>query len=328
VIVKNKCAVLTALLAAFSSSAAAPAAPERLVVLSYNLNNYGNPKVKRNKAGYAAVAANIAAINPDIMMLSEMSGEAGVDRLLADLAKDGLQYGFKTVVEASDSERKLAMIARFEPVQISHDTSSEYQLKGKTIPVRRGFAHCHFRFANGYELHVVGAHLKSKVYNNLGQTDMRRYEARHLRYLVDGIIKANAAANVLVVGDLNDSPNSSPINTLMKRRSGAGKRLYDLRPLDEQKASWTHLWRGADEYSRHDYALATFGLLPEIDFVRSRIAGDEIWQQASDHRPVVVAIKPNDRKNPDVLLRFKRSIYNAALIVEEKALGSSEPRQD
>jgi endonuclease/exonuclease/phosphatase family metal-dependent hydrolase len=306
-----------------------PTAPEKLVVLSYNLNNYATKQSRRDDKAYAATARIIAAVDPDIMVLSEIAGDAGVARLQADLAAAGRQYPYATVVNAADANRKLAVLARFVPVRVAHDITSTYQIKERTQPVKRGFAHCVFRFANDYELHIVGAHLKSKVFNSLGQTDMRRYEARQLRYHVDTILKSDAGANVLVVGDLNDSPNSSSINTLMKRRAGAGKRLYDLRPVDETKASWTHIWWKADSYSRHDYTLVSFGLLPEVDFEGSIIPTVPDWSISSDHRPLITVIHPRNRTDPQVLNHFKRSIFMPpSADAREPIVGTRKPQRE
>jgi len=147
------------------------------------------------------------------------------------------------------------------------------------------------------------------VFHPMGQTDMRRYEARQLRYLVDDIIEQEPEANVLVVGDLNDSPVSSPLNTLFARRRKAIRQLFDLRPLDPHGLAWTHHWTSGDSYDRIDYAMVSYHLLPEVRFDRTFLPFDPEWETASDHRPVVVTITPHDRPpGAAETARFERNI--------------------
>ena len=169
------------------------------------------------------------------------------------------------------------------------------------MPVQRGFGVCLFEWSNGYRLRLISAHLKSKLFHPLGQTDMRRYEARQLRYLVDAAIKAAPEENLLVVGDLNDSPDSSPLSTLMARSYSAPKRLYDLRPTDRYGLAWTHDFAAQDVYSRIDYALASYGLVPEVVPAETLLPVLEAAPQASDHRPLVIVIRPRDSAPADAL---------------------------
>jgi len=157
--------------------------------------------------------------------------------------------------------------------------------------------------------YIIGAHLKSKRHHHLGQSDIRRYEARQLQYFINGILDKDADANVLLLGDLNDSPNSSPIKTLLSRNAVKGKRLYELRPVDSNADCWTHLWFVADVYSRFDYALASFGLLPEVALARSRIPNFPNWLKSSDHRPLLITITATERPANNVLSLFPKSVY-------------------
>lgn len=277
-----------------SLAADLPHAPEAIRIMSYNVYNYFDPGMipqLKSPESRQAVIDTIAVLKPDVAVLIEMGTEAAAADLLRGLKNKGQEYPFHTVVLGADPVRHLVILARFTPVEIAHRTDLTYRLKGQTVPVQRGIAHCIFRWDNGYTLHLLAAHLKSKLFNPLGQTDMRRYEARQVRYLADAILKKNAAANILVVGDMNDTPDSSPIKTLYNRRRKSDGRLYDLRPVDRYNMAWTHCYDPGDTYTRIDYVLASYGLLPEVDLPRTVIPFIPDWYIASDHRPLIVTIR-------------------------------------
>jgi endonuclease/exonuclease/phosphatase family metal-dependent hydrolase len=302
---------------------------ESITAMFYNLRNYradANDEIKPAES-YAAVERVIADANPDILVVAELMGAQALTRLRTALKKSGCEYVFQSTATGGSPFRQLGVLSKVQPSAILHDVYSTYELNGEQVQIRRGFVHCVFDFANGYTLHVVGAHLKSKVFHKLGQTDMRRYEARQLRYLVTDIVKDNPEANVLVMGDLNDSPNSSPILSVINNRFGHEKRLYDLRPLDSDQNSWTHMWDDADSYNRYDYAFASYGLVPEIDVGGLRLADSPDWFKASDHRAVIVPVrlvnKPQIENLWDVFTR--QSIRRTPPVVEGRVVGPRKP---
>ena len=283
-----------------------PDTPKSIRVAFMNLHNYAAPSstdVKSNESR-RAVHKLLAGTAADILVLSEVGNRSALDQIADGIARhsDNHDYTYRYLIQAEDRIRHLAVLATHPPAVEDHRDDATYSLRDETLPVRRGYAYCVFEWSNGYRLHIVGAHLKSKVYHPKGQTDMRRYEARYLRYLVDDIQKAEPEANILVVGDFNDTMDSSPLKTLFARRKSEIRELFDLRPLDAQRTSWTHWWRQADAYARIDYALASYSLLPEIDHRHTRLAFPDEWDQASDHRAVIVTISPEDQKVPESIL--------------------------
>lgn len=294
---------------------ALPEAPETIRVMVYNVYNFMPLSTTQIKTPESrdAVAEIIHRTGPEILVLVEMGGDEAVQEIRDLLKTKGTDYPFATVVHAYDKVRNLAVLSKFSPVETKHDESSSYNLKGQRIRVRRGFAHCVFKWENGYALHLLGAHLKSKHFDRLGQTDMRRYEARLLRYRFNDIIKEDPDANVLVVGDMNDTPDSSPISTLCGRRYKQERQLFDLRPVDQHNMAWTYLWDAADSYTRIDYALVSYPLLPEIALEATSIPFFADWYIASDHRPIIVTLTPRETPlQPDRLGQFHRNFRTPA----------------
>ena len=284
--------------------------PESVSILAYNLYNY-NPSESsyqlKSSVSRQATANVIAQINADIVLLSELGHGDSLDELLKDLAERQVHYTFKSIVEGPDSLRRLCILAKFPPVKVDHRTRVKFQLKGEEVFVSRGFAYCIFEWQNSYKLHFIGAHLKSKIPTPLGQTDMRRYEARQLHYLVDEILKKEPEANIIVAGDMNDTFDSSPIKEIQYRRYKAEKRLYDLRPYDKSHASWTHYYDKSDEYSRIDYFFSSYAMLSEINYDTLVIPHSPHWFIASDHRPMLLSFTPENKDPKPALKLFENA---------------------
>jgi endonuclease/exonuclease/phosphatase family metal-dependent hydrolase len=297
------CFVQILFIATFPSAAA----EKKITVMSFNLWNYfvidgKYSPIKREKSK-AALVEVIKTTDPDIIMISEIGGEPALNDFLAHLKKAGLNYSFGTVMYGADRTRHIGCIAKFAPIFVRKNYDLTYNIKPKSgkelekVYVQRGFLHVLFDI-DGYKLNIINAHFKSRLPNpRYNQTDMRRLEARLLKYYVNALIKKFPKANVLVTGDLNDVYSSNPLVTLRGVNQKQPKRLYDLKPVDSGGASWTHWWKKEDSYGRIDYLLASSSLLPEIDFEKTEIYHNpDFWLYASDHRPVMTVINTKDKK--------------------------------
>ncbi len=277
-------------------------------VMYHNTCNYfmpgdkgGNPKDESSKE---SLVKSIKNADPDIFLAGEMGSQRALDDLLARMKKAGLSYQYSAFTSGVDSSRHIAVISKFPPESLECRNDLVYKIKPKDkesypaeeVGVQRGFPRAVFKFENGYRLHVIGAHLKSRVFHpRYNQTDMRRYEARLLRYYINEIQDKEPGANIVVLGDMNDSFDTDPMITLRASDKPADKRLFDLRPLDSDSCAWTHWWNAEDLYGRIDYAFANHAVLPEVVLSKTRIPHvPELWMFASDHRPLMITIKTED----------------------------------
>ncbi len=300
-------AIITFLL--FFTILSSHADKKSLVVMSFNVRNYfvkgeRSSPVKDVKSR-DAVASIIAAGDPDIVLLSEIGGKKSIKDLAERLKKLGLDYTYIDVMHGADSWRYLGVMAKFKPVAFEKKRDLTYKIHPKklaagavdNVPVQRGFFYLTFKKDN-YKLHIVTAHLKAKLFNpRYNQTDMRRFEARLLRYYINDILKKNPDANLLVVGDLNDSYSSNPLTVIRgDKLKDDKKKLTDLKLEDRWHNRWTHWWNAVDSYSRIDYSLASSGLINEIDFSKSCIIHiPKFWLLGSDHRPLLTVINAEDK---------------------------------
>lgn len=296
-------------------------ATEQISVMSFNLQNYflqhGRSTPRKTDQSKKALFKTIKDTDPDIIMMSEIGGPEAIKDLQSNLKS----YPYSVIMHGADSTRFIGCMAKFKPEKITKVDNLTYNIKPKKrqynsmeqVPVQRGFLHVLFKKGD-YQLHIVNAHLKARLFHpRYNQTDMRRLEARLLKYYVNDILKTDAEANILVTGDMNDVYSSNPLVTLRGASQKFPKRLYDLKPADAEGNTWTHWWKEQDSYGRIDYFLASPALLPEIDFSKSRIAHlAKEWLNASDHRPIVTVINTQDEKawnEEKINAKFKDGIY-------------------
>jgi endonuclease/exonuclease/phosphatase family metal-dependent hydrolase len=120
---------------------------------------------------------------------------------------------------------------------------------------------------------------------------MRRNEARLLNKVVRGIMEDHPGCKLLVVGDMNDNPNSAAFREVAGKTN---KNLFDIRPADALGDAWTHYQKESDIHSRMDYVFANAEMLGDAVREKSMVVRDPLTYTASDHRPLL-AVFNTDR---------------------------------
>lgn len=277
---------------------AAPAADE-FSFMTYNLSLYGltdrdgdgqndDPKPDAERK---AVIDTIAAVRPDVLAVQEIGDAAAYNEFRFALQAAGLSYPHEEYLQRGRSELNLAVLSRFPIVARTPHIDDRYSIGEAEIAVLRGFIDVEIEVTPSYRFRLLTAHLKSKVFHRLGQTEMRRNEARLLNKHVRRILKDNPDANVLVAGDMNDTFQSAALREVTGER---GAYLVDTRPADEVGAVWTHFDPDLDSYARIDYVLVSHGMEPEWVRAKTRVVSGK--RKASDHRPVLAVFRSVDAK--------------------------------
>ena len=289
---------------------ATPAA-DTFTVATFNVENYFltkfgtrpvKPEISRSK-----VVEAIVSIQPDVLALQEMGRCAALGELQKRLKVKGLEFLYREWVTGPDLALHLAVLSQF-PITVHSHTNVMYLLDRRRFQVGRGFGEVRIQVNENYQFTLLNAHLKSKrPVPQASEAEMRLREARALRKIVEARLKADASANILVVGDLNDTPNAEPIRDLIGRRA---PRLLDLRPFEQngdqlphptnpkylpRRVSWTSHYGLEDSFSRFDYILASKGMVKELDRAGTRVHAMANWGVAADHRPVVARFVAEDR---------------------------------
>jgi endonuclease/exonuclease/phosphatase family metal-dependent hydrolase len=288
--------LLGALLLAGGASAADG---QRFSVMTWNLSRYtladrdgdGAVDDPKPEAERRAVQALVVAERPEVLAVQEMGNATLFAQFQAELRAAGLHYPYAELLPQG-RDLNLAVLSQFPIVAVHHHTNDWYSIGEQRLPVLRGFLDVEIEVHAHYRFRLLTAHLKSKVYHALGQTEMRRNEARLLNKAIRGILDADPTANLLVAGDFNDDFNSVPVREVSGRRGGP---MTDLRPVDGAGEVWTFFWAEADTYSRLDYFFVSQGMLPETVRHLTRAVDDPSARNASDHRPLVAVFEAVDQ---------------------------------
>jgi len=289
--------LLCALVCACRPRAAVPRATGDFSVATYNLQRYGlhdrtgdgqrtDPKPPAERA---AVAETIARLRPDVLAIQEIGHPGMLDQLLDDLRQRGCEYPYHDYLRRGVSEMNLALLSRFPIAASRHRLMDVYTIGGTTQSVLRGFLEADLDLGGGERLTIWIAHLKSRVFHPLGQTEMRRNEARLLANYVRQALRSAPNSALIVAGDLNDTFNSAPLRLL--RGAEDGPQLVDLRPAEEPGGVWTYFNRSEDSYERIDYLLASPGLARRLRPNSCRVYRAPPAADASDHRPVIAVFR-------------------------------------
>ncbi len=298
-------AVFCVLIAGFQSLAE-ESKPAPITLVFYNLKNYlamerridgeiieDAPKPERE---VEAVVNAILEMDPDILSICEIGDASFLKDLQTRLGEGGLDLPHSELVTAaSGHNRNLAVLSRFAIADSDSRDDYIYSIGETKLPFQRGVIDTKFVINPRYHLRVVGLHLKSKrEVPEADQALMRLNEARLARQHLDRHFEEEPGANVIVVGDLNDLRIEPPVKAL-QGSFGRDGYLSSLTLSDQYGFRWTHHWSFADSYARFDFALYSQGMTREIERDQSHIYHWDDWDKASDHRPLVITITPEDQ---------------------------------
>lgn len=301
-------AVLLALLACSLSGRG-----ETFRVAAYNVENYLDEptetrRVVKSAESKAKVRESILAMKPDVIALEEMGSVSALMELRDALKRDGLDYPHWEHVAGWDTNIFVAVLSRFPIVARRSHTNENFLLGGRRHRVGRGFTDVDIKVNDRYTFTLLGAHLKSKRPTpGADEAELRLEEAKLLRAKVDAHLKDNPNANLVVLGDFNDTYDTPAIKEIVGL--GRGK-LVDTRPSERngdnlpnpanprywpRSISWTHYYGVEDSYSRIDYLMLSPGMAREWVTNETYIPAIVNWGLGSDHRPVVAGFEAVDK---------------------------------
>jgi endonuclease/exonuclease/phosphatase family metal-dependent hydrolase len=285
--------------------ALAPASAQRpegpFTFCAYNLKNWlfqkpigapeDAPAVPKPEKEKGRVIAFLGQISPDVLGVCEIGTEQDLADLRERLKAAGIDLPHLEFNRAADPTRSLALLSKFPITLRNSQPRLAYQMGAGTYFMQRGILDASVAFAPGWEVRFVGVHLKSK--RQVAEVDealMRRNEAHLLRRHLDGIFDRDVEAKVICYGDFNEHRHEPAISAIIGSRASPGY-MADLFLRDEHGLVWTHFWDAADVYSRFDYFFVSRPLRPHIDSRKSYIFSAPDFDQASDHRPIVLTLR-------------------------------------
>lgn len=306
---------------------------ESYSVCTWNIQNWGvtdrfvngrfEKEAMKPEEEMKSILTILKRIHPDILGVSEILRDPQ-DRYLKllqeRLKKVGLDYPYFATVHGSDLRIQCAVFSRFPILeQYSHSSlqfevthqSKEGSRERSPQGLLRGLLHLRIQITPDYELQLMQVHLKSKrpdpsllsdSPNETGDDYVRRQEALLIKNTLNRLLVAQPEANLLLMGDLNDTPRSKAVKTIIGTK-GSEIPTYDLWLQDWLGDWWTHFYFPDKSYSRIDYMIASEGLMrdwiKEKSFIYRSKEGDPesyLSTSASDHRPLVAFFRSSDKR--------------------------------
>ena len=210
------------------------AGAETFRVATYNVESYLDQPTDTRPAKLAAAKAkvreSILALKPDVLALQEMGSTNTLLELRDSFKAEGLDLPYWEHVSGFDTHIHLAILSRFPFTARHPHTNDNFLLSGRRFRVSRGFGEVDIQVNTNYSFTLIAAHLKSKrAVAQADEAEMRLEEAKLLREKVDAHLAANPNANLVVLGDLNDTKDSASTKAVI----GRGKhKLVDTRPAE------------------------------------------------------------------------------------------------
>ena len=276
---------------------------ETLTFATYNIENYG-PANRMTEAGYRkdypkpeaekrALRTVLRALNADVLVLQEMGGQVYLDELRRDLKSEGLDYPHAALATASDADRHVALLSRRPLKGVTTHTDLDFAYFGGREKVKRGLLEATIA-TDGGDVTIFALHLKSRFTERPDDPLCAIRRAGEATAIRDRVLKkfpAPSSARFLILGDCNDSKSSKALEHLQRRGKTAVAALLPV--ADSRGETWTHYYRKEESYSHVDYALVSAGLRAAVAGGAARIYDGDGVREASDHRPVSLAIQFN-----------------------------------
>lgn len=239
-----------------------------------------------------AVIATIKAIAPDILGLCEVGGVEDMKAIQGMLKTAGIDLPHLESVKGADETRMLGLLSRFPITARDPQPSLTYRIGETVYPFQRGILDVTIQIQPDFVVRALGVHLKSMREVEEGdQALMRRNEAYLVRKHIDAIFKQDPQVKLLAYGDFNEHAHLPAIDEIKGARANKETYMHDVQLSDLNGEVWTHFWDTADSYSRLDYFFVSPELRHHTDYRASFIYTDRDFDEASDHRPIVLGIR-------------------------------------
>lgn len=289
---------------------AAPAA-EHVRLVTYNVENYlvsrSESRPAKSEAAKEKIAAILADLRPEVVALQELGGAEALADLATRTERHGWRWEYSEWMQGSDTNIQVGLLSRFPIEQAWHHAQDAFLVSGRRFRVSRGLLEARVRVSPTYRLDIFVAHLKSRrVVPEADEAEIRREEARVLRGKIEARLREDPRANIVVLGDLNDTRDSAAVRAIL----GQGRhRLVDTRPAERngdtgftpnpawapRTVCWTHYFGREDSFGRIDYALLHPNAAAEWVREETFLPVIPDWGLASDHRPLVLTLEARER---------------------------------
>ncbi len=238
------------------------------------------------KANYTkkrdTIGAQIKAMNADLVMLAEVENQAILDDMnAADL---GGKYTTRVLIQGNDERGiNVGFLSTIAPDMVVSHKDDEFTLPPSNLMYKysRDCLEVHLTF-NGRHVVLLGVHFKAKTPPD--DPDKRLAESLHTRAIADALVAADPSLAVLVLGDYNDTPDSTTIAGMV----GKAPVLFVDSASFGAGTPYSYVYEGMNQLIDHQFANPRMaGLLDQTSVIISHGPGiDDDNKYSSDHAPV------------------------------------------
>jgi len=269
---------------------AGPTEPADLSVATWNLHNffdqYDDPTTLDDVPSAAAVTRKVnavsgvlAGLDADVIVLEEVENVGMLDRL-ADGPLAGMGYDQRILMDAFDPRGiDVGFLCRLPITRIASHSDEAFPNADdtRTWHFARDAPEI-FVDVGGFTVIVMAVHFHSQLGGGADQADHRLAEATQVRRIIDQRV-AFGNTLALVLGDMNDEPDSPPLNALL-----AGDGLMDITRAVPLSNRYTTDFGGV--HRQFDFILATPVMANYTVSSSVRVIHGATVDAASDHSPV------------------------------------------
>ncbi|MDR2292099.1 MAG: endonuclease [Prevotellaceae bacterium] len=202
---------------------------------------------KRDALAKIIIAAGEGKV-PSIVGLCEIENRFVLNQLVNEtpLAK----FNYRIVHRDSPDSRGIDVALLYNPADFELLYQNFYAVsqnfKTREILYAKGI------FCGVDTLHIFVNHFPSKRGGAKTSEPRRIAAASELKRLYDSIINTNNNANILIMGDFNDTPNSDPVTKILQAKNNfdkiSGQNLYNLALSLSEKGEGTIKFQGVWEF--------------------------------------------------------------------------------
>lgn len=263
--------------------------PVAFTLATWNVKNFFDEKddvgfkddvysASQVQAKMKLLGSAIRALDADVLVLQEVEKHDLLERLnKAELGT--MKYKEVRMFEGNDMRGiDVALLSRFPVLQYksnSNDTFPGVKDPNKTYGFSRDCVLAKLKLGPGRELQLLINHLRAG--SDYEAQRRREAQAQRVRQLTDQVLKGNPQANLSVIGDLNDEPDTDTIKMIRDKTPA----LFD--PLTLLPSNQRKTYRG---YKQYDYMLLAPGLKADLQNGTVTVPFDSLFSSASDHYPI------------------------------------------
>lgn len=275
--------------------------PVTVKVATFNVHNFFDDKDDPSHADEVLSAQEVSSkltqlgvalklIAADVIALQEVENREVLDRLVKEHLSN-LGYAHVHLQPGNDPRGiNVAVLSRYPLVRVTSHASDYFKgldpADSKNYRFSRDCLEVLLEPSQNRRLLLLVNHLRANDWQDPAlATRTREAQAKRLREIVDATLKWEPEANVAVLGDLNDAPDSKTLSLI---KSGATALVDPLaqKPLTQR---YTTIYSG--DQVQIDYILVTPGLLADMVANSAHVDHSSPFKSASDHYPVIASFR-------------------------------------